>query len=288
MIFRIAALSSALLLTVAAHADGNFERTLSVSSQADLYVSSGSGNIRIHPGSDSEIHIKAHLKGNNGWSMGGDGASVEDRIRHIVDNPPIRQSGSEVHVGEVSPEDRKLYNNISIDYEITTPKASALNVHSGSGDVEIDNVGRYLKADTGSGNVRAHGIAGPSDLRTGSGDIELQQQAAGEVKAGTGSGNVRISGLSGGLDAHTGSGDIDANGSLTGPGILRTGSGNVRLHIGSQARFNLDAATGSGSIRVSQPGAPQGRDDRHHVSAAINGGGPTLQVHTGSGDIEVN
>ncbi|ADW68528.1 DUF4097 family beta strand repeat-containing protein [Granulicella tundricola] len=286
MLIRALALSSALLITVSAHADGNFDRTVTVNGQSDLYVSSNSGHIHIYPGSDSEIHIKAHLKA-GGWNHS-EGGDVEDRIRRIVDNPPIQQSGNTIRVGNVSPEDRKLFNNISIDYEISAPKSVALNLHSGSGDVDVDNLGRFLKADTGSGSVRAHGIGGPSDLHTGSGDIELQQQAPGEVKTSTGSGSIRINGLNGSLQAHTGSGDIEANGSLTGPATLQSGSGSIRLHIGRDAHFDAEASTGSGSIRISQPGAPQGSDERHHVSASINGGGPSLTARTGSGDIEIN
>ena len=60
------------------------------------------------------------------------------------------------------------------------------------------------------------------------------------------------------------------------------------MHIGHDARYSLDASTGSGSIRVSQPGAPHDSEDRHHVFTSINGGGPPLKASTGSGDIEIN
>ncbi len=281
---RHLAVTTLLLATTAAFADAHFDRTLSVSSQPDLYVSSGSGNVHIIPGSDSQIHVSAHL--HPGWNKGGD---IEDRIRRIAANPPIQQSGNSIHIGDAPREDRELYNNITIDYEVTAPKSSALNLRTGSGDIEVDNLGRFLKAETGSGAVRAHGIAGPADLHTGSGDIELQQQPpSGEVHASTGSGSIRINGLNGGLTAKTGSGDIEANGSLTGAASLQSGSGSIRLHIGREARFALDASTGSGTIRVSQPGAPQSNEEKHHLSASINGGGPSLKATTGSGDIEIN
>ena len=283
MLIRPIALAALLLSTSAALADVSFDRTLSVSAQPDLYVASGSGTVKIVPGSDSQIHIKAHL--HPGWNVGGD---VEERMKRIAANPPIEQSGNTIHVGDVSREDRELYNKISIDYEVTAPTASALNLRTGSGDIEVDNLGRFLKADTGSGSVRAHGVAGPADLRSGSGDIELQQQSpAGDVKASTGSGSIRINGLSGALIAKTGSGDIEANGALTGPANLQSGSGSIRLHLGREARFSLDASTGSGSIRVAQTGSHDS-DEKHHVFTSANGGGPTLKASTGSGDIEIN
>ena len=160
-------LAAALLVTAAAHAD--FDRTLSVSAQPDLYVSTGSGRVHIFPGSDSQIHVKAHVHA--GWNAGGD---IEDRIRQINANPPIRQSGNEVHLGETN--DNRLYNNITIDYEIAAPRAVALNLHTGSGDIAVDNLGRFLKADTGSGsNPRQRQSPAPPSSTPAPADIELQQ-----------------------------------------------------------------------------------------------------------------
>jgi hypothetical protein len=264
-------------VSVAACAE-DFDRTVKVPAQADVFVATGSGRIHIYPGSDSEVHIKAHIHA--GWNAGGD---IDERMRKIAANPPIAQSGKEVHVGEIPADQRDLYRNISIDYEISAPKSVALTLRSGSGDVEVDNLGRYLKAETGSGSVRAHQIAGPAELHTGSGDIELQEAAQGEVKASTGSGSIRINGLDGALTARTGSGDIEANGTLIGPSKLQTGSGSIRAHIGKDAKFTVDASSGSGTIRVAGlTGA------RHRLSGPINGGGPELEAHTGSGDIEIN
>jgi DUF4097 and DUF4098 domain-containing protein YvlB len=280
----IRTLTAALILATAtaALADADFERTLTVNGQADLYVSTGSGHIKVTAGSDSQIHIKAHVHA--GWNAS---PTTDGRITKIVQNPPIKQEGNTVRVGDTT--DRELYNNISIDYEITAPASVALNLRSGSGDVEVEHLGRFLSATSGSGSVRAHGIHGPANLQTGSGDIELQEEAPGEVKAQTGSGSIRVNGLNGPLTARTGSGDIEANGHLTGAARLSSGSGSVRLNLTPDAHFDLEGSTGSGSIRVHFPNAPQqGSDSRHHLTGAVNGGGPVLEARTGSGDIEIN
>jgi hypothetical protein len=278
-------LAGALLLTIstaAFAADKQFERTLNVTGQADLYVSTGSGNITIHPGSDNQIHIVGHI--HSGWSMFGDPGS---RIDRIISSPPIMQNGNSVRVGDSN--DHDLFQNISIDYVITAPASVALNLHSGSGDVIIDHLGRYLSASSGSGDIRAHGINGPAELGTGSGDIELEETGAGDIKTKTGSGSIKIHGLNGGLTARSGSGDIQAEGHLTGAANLGSGSGSIRMHLTPDAHFNLEASTGSGDIQVNFPGAPQqGDNSRHHLTAPINGGGPALEVRTGSGDVEID
>ena len=274
----IRALLLTTLLTAAAHA-AEIDRTLQVSAAPDLYVATGSGRIQITAGPDSQVHVRAHVRA--GSFAGGD---VQNRIQQISQNPPIRQSGNVIHIGDVDPEQRRLYNNITIDYEIAAPRTVALNLRSGSGDVEVDNLGRFLKAITGSGSVRAHGVAGPTDLQTGSGDVELNQSGPGEVHAQTGSGSIRVHGLAGGLNAHTGSGDIEADGTLSGPAHLDTGSGSIRVHIGPSAHYSLDAGTGSGTVRY--PGGYN--SDARHVNTPINGGGPTLHAQTGSGDIQID
>ena len=279
------AAAALFFVSLPARASDTFERTLSVGAQPDLYVSTGSGHIRVFPGSSGQIKIVGHVHADSWGMWGGGGGNVNDRINRIVSNPPIEQGGNSIHVGE--PRDRSLYNNISIDYEVTVPSSVALNLRSGSGDLEVDNVGRFLAASSGSGSVRAHQLHGPANLHSGSGDIELEQTAAGDVKAQTGSGSIRVHGISGAFDARTGSGDIEADGHIAGMSTLRSGSGSVRLHVTPDSRFQLEASTGSGGIRLHMPGSQDMDSSRHHVTSSVNGGGPPLSIHTGSGDIEV-
>lgn len=285
MTIKVLATTAATLALAAATAfaaDGNFVRTLNVSGSPNVSVSTGSGYIHLNPGSGNQVNIVAHLRSSHGWMSGGN--DVDSRIQQIVNNPPIVQNGNDITIGERHNND--LYRNISIDYDITLPKASAINAATGSGDVQIQDVGANIKAQSGSGTVRAHGIQGPATLGTGSGDIELQQTGPGDVKAETGSGSIRLNGLNGALKASTGSGDIEAAGQPTTDWKLSTGSGSVRLVVGN-AHFNLDADTGSGSINVSQPITMQGSLNKHHVSGVVNGGGPTIRIGTGSGDIQI-
>jgi hypothetical protein len=278
----LATAASTLVLTATVFADSNFDRTLNVSGSPNVSVSTGSGYIKLHPGSGSQVHVVAHVRSGHGW-MGG-GGDVDSRIQQIVSNPPIVQTGNDITIGERHNND--LYRNINIDYDITLPKASTISAGTGSGDIEIQDVGANVKAQSGSGSVHVRGVEGATTLGTGSGDIELQQTGPGDVKAETGSGSIRLQGLSGALKAGTGSGDIEAQGQPTSDWKLSTGSGSVRLIVGS-AHFNLDADTGSGTINVSQPITMQGSLNRHHVSGVVNGGGPTIRVGTGSGDIQI-
>ena len=271
--------------SIAHAADHNFDRTLQAGATPNVSISTPSGYIHLRPGSDGQVHVAAHLHGsNNGW-FGGGANDVESRIQQIVSNPPINQNGNDITIGERHAGD--LYRNITIDYEVTVPRGSNLTASTGSGDIESQDVGASMKADSGSGSVRVRGVHGPAFLQTGSGDVELNQAGTGEVHAQTGSGSIRLHDINGALRAQTGSGDIEASGQITADSKLDTGSGSVRLDLGPQARLNLDASTGSGSIHTAQTINMQGSLNRNHVTGTINGGGPPVRINTGSGDIEI-
>ena len=200
-IFTAAVLTLAASAAFAAGKD--FDRTLNVNAAPTVSISTGSGYIHVRPGSDNQVHVVGHVHPSNSWFNN----DSESRVQQIVNNPPISQNGNTITIGDTH--SRDLYRNIGIDYDVTLPRASNLHAGSGSGDVDIEDVGSSLKASSGSGNVRAQGVHGPADLQSGSGNIFLQQTASGDVRAQTGSGSIQLNGISGGLKAGTGSGDIE-------------------------------------------------------------------------------
>jgi hypothetical protein len=292
--------AAALGLAVSAlAADSNtFERTLSVNGPVTLRVTTGSGYIKVLPGSDNQVHIVGHVKGSGSWFSG----DSSDVVSKLVSNPPIEQAGNIIRVGAGT--DSAL-RHAAIDYDITAPRNTLLTAQTGSGDVQVadikgtvkvetgsgtihaDRLGSGSKLETGSGNIQANDLGGGSILQTGSGDLKAAFTSPGDVTAGTGSGSVQLTNVQGALKVETGSGNLNVTGQPTSPWKLETGSGDVTLGIGS-AHFTLDASTGSGSIKSDLPITMQGSMDKHHVSGTVNGGGPTIKVQTGSGDIRIH
>ncbi|HVW77755.1 MAG TPA: DUF4097 family beta strand repeat-containing protein [Alloacidobacterium sp.] len=284
MHLRKAIAVTALLLSPAAllAADGTFDKTLQTNGNVTLNVSTGSGYIRVTPGSGSSVHIIGHVHAAK-WNSWIDMGSPEERVHQVVANPPIEQSGNIINVGKHSDE----YKNISIDYDISVPKGTILAASSGSGDVHVSDLSGPAKLNSGSGSIDASGLSGRTMLQTGSGDIRAQLQSPTSVKAQTGSGTIQLNGVQGDLYAETGSGDIEVQGQPTQNWKLQTGSGSVTLNTGN-ARFSLDAETGSGSIHSDPPITMHGSLERHHITGDVNGGGPTVRVETGSGDIRIH
>ena len=271
----VATAALALAAVPALATEATFERTLTVTGHVELTVATGSGNIHITQGSGNQIHIFGRVKSNWGGS--------EAKVREIAANPPIEQTGSIIRVGQ----HHENLHNISIDYEIQAPANAYLDAGSGYGNVTDEGVGENSKLSTGSGNIHATGLNGGFSVGTGSGNVYAEQTGAGDVKASTGSGDIELKHVHGALKAETGSGGIKVEGAPAVGWKLQTGSGNVELWVGD-APLTLDAESGSGGIHTDRDMLTQGSNDRHHLTGKLNGGGPTVRIETGSGDVRVH
>jgi DUF4097 and DUF4098 domain-containing protein YvlB len=302
---RLSFLAIALVVLYASAAfalgpQGTFDRTLTVSGPVDLEVLTHSGDVKVHAdSSSSQVVIHGKIYVGDHWLMG----RRDDDVHAIQQNPPIRQDGNSIHIDYVN------VRNISIDYDVSVPADTTVrtrsgsgdqeirgthgnvDVQTGSGDVRLASLTGEIHLQTGSGDVRAHEVSGSVRGGTGSGDVEVEETGPGDIDLHTGSGGITARGVQGGFHSQTGSGDITAEGTQSGAWELHTGSGNVHVHLPSNAAFDADISTSSGSVDV---GAPiemtvQGRigDVHKSIHGKVRGGGPLLRVRTGSGDIHI-
>ncbi|HYL11166.1 MAG TPA: DUF4097 family beta strand repeat-containing protein [Candidatus Acidoferrales bacterium] len=260
---------------------GSFDRTLQVSGAVDLDVTTGSGNIAVRAGGAGTVHVVAKIRAHDSWS----GISASEKIRRLEANPPIEQQGNTIRIGYI--EDRDLRNNISIDYDLTVPAQTKLGSHTGSGNQSVKGLQLSVTANTGSGNVTVEDVGADLNASTGSGEIKITS-LKGDLKAQTGSGNVEMRGIKGGLRIHTGSGDVTAEGEPTGDWRIGTGSGSIEVKVPSKLDFSLDARTSSGEMTIHHPLTVEGTVSRNHLQGKVGNGGVLLDLHTGSGNIEVN
>lgn len=258
----------------AAENQATFDRNLTFNGKLQLLVGTGAGNITLTRGSANQIRIHGIVKANHDADPA--------QVQQIASNPPIEQEGNSIHIGG----HQENMHGISISYEIEAPADTELNAATGSGNITDTGVGHDAKLTTGSGNIKATGIEGGFTLQTGSGNIGIDSTGQGDAKAQTGSGNIDLKGVAGALQAQTGSGEIKAEGKPSSSWKLQTGSGSIQLATGN-APINLDASTGSGSISTNPSVAMGSSADHHHLHTQLNGGGPEVQVKTGSGSIRV-
>jgi hypothetical protein len=239
---------------------GSFDRTLAVSGPVDLNVATGSGHVAVRPGSANSVRVHAIISVSD-WDFG----AAEQRAREIEANPPISQNGNSIRIERLLDfPDR----HISISYEIETPAQTTLRARTGSGGETIEGIQGPVTASTGSGNVRVSDVGA-------------------DVHADTGSGGIELTNIKGRVVANTGSGGIRGN-NLMADVTARTGSGGVELQLPPSEGFDLHARTGSGQVTVGPPITMDNfAANRHDVRGRIRGGGPLIDVSTGSGGVHV-
>ncbi len=292
---------------------GSFDRTLTVSGPVELQVATGSGDVRIAPGTTGEVRIHGEIHA-RGWTD----ADARQKLQQIESNPPISQDNNLIRVGGSS----GGLGQVSIDYTISVPANTELhsrqgsgnvdaagiqgpaNFVAGSGNINASSIGGDVQAVAGSGNVTISGVQGQTQVTAGSGEIVIRD-AKGPVRAHGGSGNIEVSQPSDAVVAETGSGDIRVDGatadlrartgsgnvSISGnPGAsnywdLHASSGDVSLRVPSNASFHLYAHSGSGDIRAQVPIVMEGSAGKHELRAHIGDGKARVEIETSSGNI---
>ena len=177
--------------------------------------------------------------------------------------------------------------------------ASDVRLQSGSGGINLESVSGQVRAHTGSGGIRGTNIGGYSTVNTAAKfqGKALPLASTGSKGAGagnpfldfeTGSGGIRLDNVAGELRARAGSGTIEVQGQQTGDWDMTSGSGGIHVRLPENAKFNLMARTSSGTVNTDFPITVQGTVNRHELSGPVNGGGPSLNLRTGSGGIRID
>ena len=306
LISRVLMLSVVLLMgctnAMAGRAKGSFEQSLAVDGPIQLDVRTGSGSITVRNGPADQVEVVGTIVAGKGlWGRGTEEA--EAIVRQIEAEPPVQFSDGRLRVGPI--ENRAHRNNVSVSYKITVPFETQVKSHTGSGsqdligisgpaeastgsgDLLLTNIGGAVEARTGSGSIHAEGIGGAFKAKTGSGSVRLTQNAPGDVVATSGSGSIVLRGIDGALRADAGSGSIKVEGRQAGRWELDTGSGSIRIHLPEDASFELDAESNSGNIDINHPLTVKGKISDDHLKGQVRGGGPLLNVRSGSGNIRI-
>lgn len=169
-------------------------------------------------------------------------------------------------------------------------------VEAGGGNVEIKKCLGRVKATTGGGNIDLGDIGGPAEIETGGGSIHLAS-AKGRVQADTGAGTIELYGVPS-AKVETGAGGITLKliniGNERHDSDLETSVGDITVYIASDVAVSVRASVDMGNghhitsdfpdIHISSEGGQWGPKTLT-AEGSLNGGGPTLKVHTSTGDI---
>ena len=266
------AVAVAILPAIAIEPHTSFDRTLTVTGPVELEAATHAGGITVRAGGAGSVRIHGIVRARQGDSAG------------IESNPPIRQTGNTIYIDPI--QDESLKRRISISYEITVPAEARVRMRSGSGALSAEGVRGPVDAGTGSGPVTVSSIGDQVRAHTGSGKIELSG-IKGAVDAHTGSGTIAAAALAGEVVARTGSGGVEIEQTSASAVKAHTGSGSVKVRLPAQGGFDLRAHTGSGKVSVEHPITVRGAIGGREVNGKVRGGGPLVEVSTGSGSVHI-
>jgi len=293
---------------------GSFDRSLDVSGPILVDLSNVAGDVSIVGSADGKVHVHGIVQV-SGFGFG----SPQKRLDDILANPPVELKGSTLRVGK----ELSRLHSVSISYSLEVPRQTEVNATSISGSDSIRNVAGPVRAESVSGSVRAQDIGREVRLSSTSGSIEAENcgddaratsvsgsvtvsNAKGDVLAHSVSGDVRVNTPGGRVDAGSSSGSIDVHGAnadvkaRTSSGRLsvqgnpsgnsfwelRTASGTVQIAVPSNANFHFSANAVSGQITAQIPIMIE-EQGKHSLRARIGSGGGRVEIHTVSGNIEV-
>jgi hypothetical protein len=277
---RIILIAGALALFVAVPARADqWEKTFKVSGRADVRVEANDAAIEVSAGDAPEVHARVVTAG---WNI----SSSEVRITREF------QSGDRVEIEVSVPRVRWSWggSNRSVRIELTVPRSSNLNLHSGDGHIDARGVAGDVRIETGDGHVNANDLRGSVRIRTGDGHIEASG-LDGSLDAQTRDGRVHIRGRFDALRLETGDGSVSAEilpgSKMSNDWSVRTGDGSVTVRLPDGFAADVDAHTGDGHISCQLPITVSGIIGRSDLRGKMGGGGATLLIRTGDGSIRL-
>jgi len=233
------------------------------------------------------------IGGNVNARTGGGGIDVGT----VSGDLDIRTGGGRVSIGTVG--GRLIASTGGESVHVENVKRDA-RIETGGGNISVQNVGGDLRGSTGGGNIEIGSVAGLMDVETGGGSIRLTGGGTGPIKAQTGSGSIHCFKVVHSVRAETGAGGITAefmtmNGKFS-DSTLDTGVGDIVVYLPSDLKVSIhasiDVATSKDAIHSDLPGIRITSESEGYgpgemsAEGNLNGGGPTLKLHTSTGKIQ--
>lgn len=303
--------------TVAKKFTFDFHREMAVGKNPTLFLSNICGKVIIksHPEEKITVNASKVVKTR-------DLEKAEELAEKI--KIEIKKDGEEVSIRTEYPDSRFLKSfSAWVNYEISVPPGTELNIKTTSADVEVEEIEQKIRISTVSGDLEAQTIRGIIDFSSVSGDVLLQDiegdlflkgtssdleltRINGNVRIDCVSGDLELSGIEGAIEVSTSSGDIEVDqnqGELDvttisgdvevktrispeGKYNVETTSGEILFYLPEDSDADLECETRSGSIhtRVALDVLSTSRD---FLKGKLGSGGSRIDLSTTSGDIKV-
>jgi DUF4097 and DUF4098 domain-containing protein YvlB len=174
-----------------------------------------------------------------------------------------------------------------VDYEISLPTLSSVNVTIMYGDVAVSGVEGEVTVHAESGTTTGEFLFGPVTVVQPAGEVDLQW-IEGDIRVRTQTARVNVRQLLGALDIATSSGNITVQTELDSPRdyFVETSSGKVTFSIPEASSGTLNIQTEAGDIEMDLPVTVKAASKRRLVGE-FGIGGPSIHITTSTGRVTV-
>ena len=219
----------------------------------ELRIRLGAGDVSIVAEARIDTEVEVHP------SDPGSSADVEHaqrtRVDHrdgvvVIEAPDVDRTwrlrrGPSISVRVNLPEDSRV-RVVAASAEVRcSGRLGQMDVKTASGDVDVEHAAE-LTIETGSGDVEVGRATGDAKLATASGDIAIAD-VGGDLQVSAASGDISIGHAHGDVRVTTASGDATA-GPVDGSVVVKTASGDAR--IGALTRGTATFNSASGDVHV--------------------------------------
>lgn len=229
------------LMSTAAFAAEDVNRTLDAAEDGDIYISNVSGSIEVHGWSRNQVEVTGEL-----------GNGVDELI--------FERDGNDVNIRVR--QKRHSVRNGAAELVINVPEASSLQIHTVSADIDVEDVTGEQELESVSGDITTTAFSSEMEAESVSGDIEIEgDNQSSSFSFHTVSGDIEVEKLSGEIRLESVSGDISAvDGEVT-RAIGNTVNGDIVLHLRLLDGGRMDLETINGEIDVDFGGPVSARID---------------------------
>jgi hypothetical protein len=246
-----------LLLAGAAQAstlEESLIKTYEVSAGSQIWLDNTNGAVEIRASGDNKVHLHA-TKRVEGWTS----SALPKAMREL--QIVITQDGGGLKIVTKYPHQSGDgffewlagdHVNYQVQYELSVPRESNLQIGTVNGHIRIDDVSGVLKLETTNGAIEVARCRGAIDAETTNGHIraELLNVTAGKAMH------------------------------------FETTNGGITVKVPRTFAAAIDAANTNGSISTDLP-VSTNATHRHSLRGTVNGGGPELRLRTTNGGISI-
>ena len=281
------------------------DKTFDLNGISKIVVSTQGGFIKVIGESRSDAHVVIEQVFRNASNSEAD--NLETQIESTME-----KRGDVLHIEFKIDQSRSLWSffgskpSVQFNTTIETAKDIDVELRTSGGPIEATALDSTVQANTSGGPmkfrdiggpVKAHTSGGPIDARNINGDVDLSTSGGpisvssitGQTKLTTSGGGIHANDMKGPLNAKTSGGGITASfpEGIDDDTTLRTSGGSITAKLPKSDQFYLNAHTSGGGVRTDFPIAIRGETKRNKAEGPVNGGGPTLDLKTSGGGINI-